>query len=121
MRFGHTLVNPVVRRLDTNFSSIPEGDLALHQAFFSPWRLVEEGGLDPILRGLFSVPAKFSNQGLASDLTERLFEVALVLLTIKLRSCTITEKAPTLQGLLLVENGLPLSHLRHYAKLLNGH
>ena len=75
MRFGHTLVNPVVRRLDTNFSSIPEGDLALHQAFFSPWRLVEEGGLDPILRGLFSVPAKFSNQGLASDLTERLFEV----------------------------------------------
>ena len=76
MRFGHTLVNPVVRRLDTNFSSIPEGDLALHQAFFSPWRLVEEGGLDPLLRGLFSVPAKFSNQGLASDLTERLFEVA---------------------------------------------
>ena len=95
MRFGHTLVNPVVRRLDTNFSSIPEGDLALHQAFFSPWRLVEEGGLDPILRGLFSVPAKFSNQGLASDLTERLFEVALVLLTINRRSCTITEKAPT--------------------------
>ena len=37
---------------------------------------MEEGGLDPILRGLFSLPAKFSNQGLAEDLTERLFEVA---------------------------------------------
>ena len=97
MRFGHTLVNPVVRRLDTNFSSIPEGDLALHQAFFSPWRLVEEGGLDPILRGLFSVPAKFSNQGLASDLTERLFEVA-VLLSINRRSCTITERTPAMLG-----------------------
>ncbi len=32
--------------------------------------------MDPILRGLFSLPAKFSNQGLAEDLTERLFEVA---------------------------------------------
>ena len=38
--------------------------------------MTEEGGLDPILRGLFSLPAKFSNQGLAEDLTERLFEVA---------------------------------------------
>lgn len=37
---------------------------------------MEEGGLDPLLRGLFSLPAKFSNQGLAEDLTERLFEVA---------------------------------------------
>ena len=37
---------------------------------------MEEGGLDPILRGLFSLPAKFANQGLAEDLTERLFEVA---------------------------------------------
>ena len=37
---------------------------------------MEEGGLDPLLRGLFSLPAKLSNQGLAEDLTERLFEVA---------------------------------------------
>lgn len=76
MRFGHTLINPVLRRLNENFTSIPEGDLSLHKAFFSPWRLVEEGGLDPLLRGLFSIPAKYSNQGLAEDLTERLFEVA---------------------------------------------
>ena len=32
MRFGHTLVSPALRRLDTNLSSIPEGDLSLHQA-----------------------------------------------------------------------------------------
>merc|ERR1719500_973091 len=76
MRFGHTLVHPVLPRLNENFTSIPEGDLPLHKAFFSPWRLMEEGGLDPLLRGLFSLPAKFSNQGLAEDLTERLFEVA---------------------------------------------
>ena len=32
MRFGHTLVSPALRRLDTNLSSIPEGDLSLHKA-----------------------------------------------------------------------------------------
>ena len=76
MRFGHTMINPVLHRLDENFTSIPEGDLPLHKAFFSPWRLVEEEGLDPILRGLFSRPSKLSSTGLAEDLTERLFSVA---------------------------------------------
>ena len=76
MRFGHTIINPVIRRLDERLQSIPEGDLPLHQAFFSPWRLVEEGGMDPVLRGLIATPAKYSNQGLADDLTERLFSVA---------------------------------------------
>ena len=65
MRFGHTIINPVITRLDDQFNTIAEGDLPLHLAFFSPWRLVEEGGLDPIIRGLFSTPAKLSNKGLA--------------------------------------------------------
>ena len=76
MRFGHTIINPVIRRLDERLEPIPEGDLPLHQAFFSPWRLVEEGGMDPVLRGLMATPAKYSNQGLAEDLTEKLFSVA---------------------------------------------
>jgi len=76
LRFGHTLINPIMRRLNENFTSIPEGDLSLHKAFFSPWRLIEEGGLDPLLRGLIVNPAKLANHGLTEDLTERLFEVA---------------------------------------------
>ena len=76
MRFGHTLVQPVLPRLDENFTSIPEGDLPLHKAFFSPWRLVEEGGLDPVLRGLYSRPSRLTSQGLTRDLTERLFSAA---------------------------------------------
>merc|ERR1719369_2275474 len=78
LRFGHTMISPVMRRLNANLSSIPEGDLPLHQAFFSPWRLVEQGGLDPLLRGLFASPAKMVSPGqvMNSDLTERLFEVA---------------------------------------------
>ncbi len=49
-RFGHTMVNPVLRRLDSDFAVIAEGDLPLSRAFFAPWRLVEEGGVDPIMR-----------------------------------------------------------------------
>jgi len=75
LRFGHTLINPILRRLDGNFESIPEGDLPLRQAFFSPWRLVEEGGIDPLMRGLFATPAKLKrpNELLNSHLTEDLF------------------------------------------------
>ena len=78
LRFGHTLINPVLRRLDGNFESIPEGDLPLRQAFFSPWRLVEEGGVDPVMRGLFTSPAKLKkpNELLNSHLTEELFSHA---------------------------------------------
>ena len=67
-----------MKRLDSNFTTIPEGDLPLHNAFFSPWCLVEEGGLDPIVRGLFASPTKLAmaNEGLNDVLTERLFEVA---------------------------------------------
>ena len=49
-----------------------------HCIVFSPWRLVQEGGVDPILRGLFATPAKqFSpDEVVSEELTERLFEVA---------------------------------------------
>ena len=76
-RFGHTLIQPVLRRLDANLTVIPEGDLPLHRAFFAPWRLVEEGGVDPLLRGLFASPGKMPavDQVMNSELTERLFQV----------------------------------------------
>jgi peroxidase len=52
-----------------------ESSFLLTQAFFAPWRVVYEGGVDPLLRGLFTVPAKLkkSDQNLNSELTERLF------------------------------------------------
>ncbi len=48
------------------------------KAFFSPWRLVEEGGVDPIMRGLFITPAKkkMPNQNLNEELIEKLFTAA---------------------------------------------
>lgn len=78
LRFGHTLINPILHRLDANFQPIKEGHLPLFKAFFSPWRLSDEGGIDPLLRGLYTIPAKLkkSNQNLNTALTEHLFETA---------------------------------------------
>ncbi|XP_053624986.1 peroxidasin [Plodia interpunctella] len=75
LRFGHTMINPVLHRYDENFETIPQGHLLLRHAFFSPWRLVDEGGTDPLLRGMFITPAKLKTptQNLNSELTEKLF------------------------------------------------
>ncbi|CAL8299347.1 unnamed protein product [Boreogadus saida] len=77
-RFGHTLINPILYRLDQDFQPIPQGHLSLHRAFFSPFRIVNEGGIDPLLRGLFGVAGKMrvSTQLLSTELTERLFSMA---------------------------------------------
>ena len=77
-RFGHSLVNPIIYRLNETFQPIPEGNLALHKAFFAPFRIVEQGGIDPVLRGLFGKAAKklLPDEFLNSELTERLFKLA---------------------------------------------
>ena len=54
-RFGHGQIRPVTFRLDENLAPIPEGNLPLHQAFFTAQRVVHEGGIDPILRGMIAV------------------------------------------------------------------
>ena len=78
-RFGHSLINPVLNRLNSSFQTIEEGDIPLHKAFFAPYRIVEEGGIDPIIRGLFYSAAKDRRDQdgvLNTELTERLFEMA---------------------------------------------
>ncbi|NP_001191571.1 thyroid peroxidase-like protein [Aplysia californica] len=78
LRFGHTLVQPVIFRLNESFHEVEEGHLPLHQAFFSPYRLLEEGGIDPLLRGMFGRTAKKRMPGefFNSELTEKLFKLA---------------------------------------------
>ncbi|XP_062045579.1 probable oxidoreductase PXDNL [Lepus europaeus] len=77
-RFGHTLVNPILYRLNDTFGEIPQGHLPLHKAFFAPSRILDEGGIDPLLRGLFGVAAKAREPSrlLSLELTERLFAAA---------------------------------------------
>uniref|UniRef100_G3WLQ4 Peroxidasin like n=1 Tax=Sarcophilus harrisii TaxID=9305 RepID=G3WLQ4_SARHA len=77
-RFGHTLINSVLYRLNDTFGEIPEGHLPLHKAFFSPFRIIQEGGIDPLLRGLFGAAGKLRvpSQLLNLELTEKLFSMA---------------------------------------------
>uniref|UniRef100_A0A452FHV5 Thyroid peroxidase n=1 Tax=Capra hircus TaxID=9925 RepID=A0A452FHV5_CAPHI len=74
-RFGHATIHPLVRRLDARFQEHPGSRLPLRDAFFRPWRLLEEGGVDPVMRGLLARPAKLQvqDQLLNEELTERLF------------------------------------------------
>jgi peroxidase len=53
-RLGHTMLSPNILRLDPSGNPIPQGPLALRDAFFTPNTLITEGGLEPILKGLSS-------------------------------------------------------------------
>jgi hypothetical protein len=51
-RFGHSNLSPVILRLNKNLQEIPDGHLPLRDAFFNPGKIINEGGIEPILRGL---------------------------------------------------------------------
>ncbi|OUS29762.1 hypothetical protein A9Q99_08000 [Gammaproteobacteria bacterium 45_16_T64] len=51
-RYGHTALSPQLLRLDAEGDETEYGHLALRNAFFAPYRLTTEGGIEPILRGL---------------------------------------------------------------------
>merc|ERR1712142_888083 len=58
-RFGHGQIHPIVFRYEKNYySAIPQGHLEIRKSFFAPYRIVEEGGIDPIVRGLLRAPGK---------------------------------------------------------------
>uniref|UniRef100_A0A8R1Y256 Peroxidase n=1 Tax=Onchocerca volvulus TaxID=6282 RepID=A0A8R1Y256_ONCVO len=90
-RFGHTLVNPILYRLDENLAPIMQGHIPLRDAFFAPEVLLSTGSIDPYLRGLFAMPMKkpVSNELLNDELTENLFnrahEVSLDLAAINIQ------------------------------------
>ncbi|KAM9306314.1 eosinophil peroxidase-like isoform 1-T2 [Pholidichthys leucotaenia] len=79
-RFAHLAIQPVLSRLDANyrentqFPSVP-----LFEAFFTPWRIVFEGGIDSLLRGLVCRPAKLNTQDhmMVDALRERLFQFVM--------------------------------------------
>lgn len=75
LRFGHTIINPSLFRLGNDFMPIKEGHIALHKAFFTPELVLTQGGVDPLLRGLFASPLKhpMPTQLLNMELIEKLF------------------------------------------------
>ncbi|XP_052337086.1 eosinophil peroxidase [Oncorhynchus keta] len=76
-RFAHVTVQPMVARLGPGYSLAPQHPpLPLHHSLFASWRVVQEGGIDPVLRGLLLSPAKLQMPGqmMVEELTERLFQ-----------------------------------------------
>uniref|UniRef100_A0A8C3HS07 Myeloperoxidase n=1 Tax=Chrysemys picta bellii TaxID=8478 RepID=A0A8C3HS07_CHRPI len=76
-RFGHSSIQPFVNRLDEHFQPLgPHSQVPLHLTFCASWRVVMEGGIDPLLRGLLVDHAKLmkQNQMVVEELQERLFE-----------------------------------------------
>ncbi|XP_069575830.1 thyroid peroxidase [Brachyistius frenatus] len=74
-RFGHATISPILRRLNESFQDhecFPH--LRLRDTFFSPWRIIKEGGIEPILRGVIGTAASTVNANmlLAAELTDRL-------------------------------------------------
>ncbi|KAM8873228.1 eosinophil peroxidase-like isoform 1-T1 [Synchiropus picturatus] len=76
-RFAHLAIQPMLSRLDQDFNEHPQfPNVPLFMAFFTPWRIVFEGGVDPVLRGLIGSPAKLNTQDhmLVEALRNRLFQ-----------------------------------------------
>ena len=72
-RFGHSQLQPFFERLDGSYKSIPAGPLSLVDAFFDTSQFKDNGGTDPILRGLLTKNARLVDEFLNSVLTSRLF------------------------------------------------
>ncbi|XP_051665545.1 myeloperoxidase-like [Manacus candei] len=76
-RFGHTSVQPFVSRLDESFQPLGSfSHVPLHLTFCATWRIIMEGGIDPLVRGMVVDHAKKmeQNQLMVEELQNHLFE-----------------------------------------------
>ncbi len=72
-RLGHSMLNPEIWRLDSRGREIHAGHLELRDAFFSPSRLIDEGGIEPLLRGLAAQPSERVDLFVVDDVRNFLF------------------------------------------------
>ncbi|MDA7882482.1 hypothetical protein N9A94_09290, partial [Akkermansiaceae bacterium] len=71
-RFGHTLLSPNLLRLDAEGNEIEAGHLSLAAAFFNP-ALVEDEGIDSLLRGLASQQCQELDEKVIDEVRNLLF------------------------------------------------
>jgi len=74
-RVGHTMLSPSLLRLDNSGNVIPQGNVALRDAFFRPDRVRDEGGIDPIMKGLASQLMQEVDQHIVEDVRSFLFTI----------------------------------------------
>lgn len=75
-RFGHSLIRPVLQRIDKNWEPVKEGPLPLERAFFNPIEYFKSNGTDALLRGLLVTQAREVDEFVNSILTSKLFTEA---------------------------------------------
>lgn len=71
-RLGHTMLSPMILRLDASGQVIPEGNLALRDAFFQPQRLIE-AGVTPFMKGMASQVMQRIDNLIVDDVRNFLF------------------------------------------------
>ena len=72
-RFGHSMLSSSLLRLNADGSSIDAGAIELSDAFFNPSAITENGGIDPILRGLGAQTAQAADTLVVDDVRSFLF------------------------------------------------
>jgi len=72
-RFGHSMLSESLLRLDENGDVIPAGNLPLQNAFFNPAEIVNNGGIEPLLRGLAAQTAEDIDLLVIDDVRNLLF------------------------------------------------
>ncbi len=72
-RVGHTMLSSQIQRLNDDGSESDYGNLQLRDAFFRPDLIVNEGGVDPILRGLADGKANMIDASVVDDVRNFLF------------------------------------------------
>ena len=72
-RLGHTALSGTMLRTDAFGNVIAEGNLPLRDAFFNPSIIQDEGGIDPILRGLIAQSMQEIDNQIVDDVRNFLF------------------------------------------------
>ncbi len=71
-RLGHSLLSPVLQRLDAGNRVIAAGSLSLRDSFFNPSHIVNDG-IDVVLRGLANQAAQELDEMIIDDVRNFLF------------------------------------------------
>jgi hypothetical protein len=72
-RVGHTLLNANLQRVMNDGSVHPEGPLPLRRAFFNPLAVMEDGGIDPFIKGMAVQVQQSFDQRVVNDVRNFLF------------------------------------------------
>ena len=84
-RYGHTLIRPFFKRLDSNYRPIGAGPLDLLDAFMDPDQFRMSFGTDPLTRGLVTENSRRVDEFLSSALTNNLFREHLDLASLNIQ------------------------------------